>query len=45
MLLNRRMIRGLTILLCALALFGLVAGGCKKKGSSDLTFYEFFDPT
>jgi len=45
MLLNRRMIRRLTILLCALALFGLVAGGCKKKGSSGLTFYEFFDPT
>ncbi|MFH1737178.1 MAG: hypothetical protein ABH838_04740 [Actinomycetota bacterium] len=45
MSLNRQALRRLTILLCALALFGLVAGGCKKKGSSGLTFYEFLDPT
>lgn len=32
-------------LLCLLALFALAAGGCAKKGSSGLTFYEFFDPT
>ncbi len=45
MSLDRATVKHLTFLLCVLAVFGLVAGGCAKKGSSGLTFYEFFDPT
>jgi hypothetical protein len=45
MLKRRSTIKSLLLVMCALALFGLAAGGCAKKGSSGLTFYEFFDPT
>lgn len=45
MAIHRPAIKSLLIVMCALALFGLAAGGCTKKGSSGLTFYEFYDPT
>lgn len=44
MSLNRTTVRILLVIMCSLALFGLAAG-CTKKGSSGLTFYEFYDPT
>jgi hypothetical protein len=37
--------KSLLLLMCVLVLLGLMAGGCTKKGSSGLTFYEFYDPT
>lgn len=40
-----RTVKWLTVFLLCIAVFGLTAGGCAKKGSSGLTFIEFFDPT
>lgn len=45
MTMHRPALKSLLLIMCALALFGLAAGGCAKKSSSGLTFYEFFDPT
>ncbi|MFA5866688.1 MAG: hypothetical protein WC891_01800 [Actinomycetota bacterium] len=45
MSLRRPALKSLLLIMCCLALFGLAAGGCAKKGSTGLTFYEFFDPT
>ncbi len=42
---GRPVLKSLLLIMCCLALFGLAAGGCAKKGSSGLIFYEFFDPT
>lgn len=42
---NRRRAASLVFLILALAVIGIMAGGCAKKGTSGLTFYEFFDPT
>ena len=45
MFLKRAQIKKLTVILCLLAVGALLAGGCSGRGSSGLTFYEFYDPT